>query len=74
MTREEIRNARLSPEQFDKAYQLALNLIENLTCTCLNCHSFKGDDNTYICTKFNLKPPPRILINGCEGHSLLIPF
>jgi hypothetical protein len=41
MTREEIRNARLSPEQFDKAYQLALNLIENLTCTCLNCHNFQ---------------------------------
>ena len=74
MTREELQRARSSPEAFDKAYQLALNLIENLSSTCLNCGHFQGDDLNYICKQFNLKPPPIIIINGCEQHTALIPF
>lgn len=77
MTREEVAKARLSVEKFDKAYQLARNLVENLVSTCLNCNHWQENPSNefqYNCKKHNLMPPPRIIVNGCNEHSDLIPF
>ena len=77
MTRAELQKARLSVKDFDKGYQLALNLIENLSSTCLNCgywRSNPADELQYVCGQNNQIPPPRVIVNGCDNHTALIPF
>lgn len=74
MTREEVVVARADVKHWDKTYQLARQFFEDLTRTCVNCTYLQGNDVNYICTKYNMKPPPRIIVNGCEQHSELIPY
>lgn len=37
----------------------------NLFKTCLNCKSF--DEPSEICSKFNARPPARVITFGCEA-------
>ena len=72
---EQIQQARNSKDRVGDAHAIFRDLIDNLTRTCLNCLNWEQQsDEIYICKKFNLKPPPRIIINGCEEHSDIIPF
>jgi len=56
-THEALRHIR---EQFDL-----------LRKTCLTCHLF--NEANEICTKFNQRPPARVIANGCQ-HWDDIPF
>lgn len=54
--------------------------------SCLNCEKFRetqvqpGPDGKPVkitvdlCTKYNMRPPARIIINGCRDHTDEIPF
>ncbi len=44
---------------------------------CINCSYFQqnpANEMQYYCEKNEQPPPPRIIANGCEQHSDLIPF
>ena len=40
--------------------------------TCLNCEFF--DEKIENCKLFNARPPIKIIVTGCEGHTYDIPF
>lgn len=40
--------------------------LEAQTKTCLNCVHF--NEPTEICTKFNQRPPARVIALSCEQH------
>lgn len=74
MNTSKIQAARQSKDRVGDAHAICRDLIDNLTRTCVNCGKFESDDLNYICKQYNMKPPPRVIINGCEQHSDLIPF
>ena len=72
---ESIKIARSGKDRIGDAHALIRDMIDNLTRTCINCsHWQQKSDEIYICDKYKMKPPPRIIINGCEQHSDTIPF
>lgn len=40
--------------------------------TCINCDHFR--DNEETCMLFQAHPPAYIIANGCEDHTMKIPF
>jgi hypothetical protein len=52
-------------------------LEQGLYRTCLNCeHWIEGppDNMQQICGKYNMRPPTKIIVCGCDDHSDNIPF
>lgn len=39
---------------------------------CVNCSEWKEKEK--ICGKFNILPPPDVIVTGCLHHSDIIPF
>lgn len=71
-----VEEALRTKNRHDLLNILALNFTNYLFdngwfSTCLNCHYWK--DKEEMCSKYNQRPPAKIIISGCEEHTD-IPF
>lgn len=46
--------------------------IDKLRCSCINCKNF--DENAELCKLANIRPPAKVIANGCESFVDGIPF
>lgn len=57
---------------------LAKEMFEGgLFRTCANCEYWREgppDNPVQICGKYNMRPPTKIIVIGCDDHSDNIPF
>ncbi|MCW2763963.1 MAG: hypothetical protein JWR85_4164 [Marmoricola sp.] len=66
-----LRNKELANLRI-KIQELAVRK-DNWQC-CTNCDNFNDHENADICRLFEARPPAYIIVNGCEDHTMKIPF
>lgn len=64
----------LSQENMRKLANLIVERMsdEGYFRTCCNCKAW--DEQHEVCKKYNVQPPARVIVKGCEDHSDNIPF
>lgn len=64
--------------EFDKmADILSLKIktfLEESCKTCCNCSNFNKKNDADVCELYNMKPPARVIVKGCNYHDWEIPF
>lgn len=52
--------------------QSLIRALQQLEVNCTTCDHFDQRDDT--CKKYNVRPPARVIVEGCADHEEKLPF